>query len=193
MSIFPFREGEWYSVRELRETAANILARTASDEEFAAAMRVPEPKLYPWSKFWMEEIFPCWRLATELGLSDDDSFKWTPVGPADVEFQTDGRAVKIQCTTAYAERVGTIAKQGGHLRSLEMKQSNATGIVWLGGGLTTPRTVDVDEDREAWRVGIANAIQKKLKPDYRGCWLLIYAPQCQFKRRRFPQCYYNGG
>ena len=36
------------------------------------------------------------------------------------------------------------------------------------------------EDREAWRVGIANAIRKKLKPDYRGCWLLIHAPQCQF-------------
>jgi hypothetical protein len=180
MSIFPFREGEWNSVHDLKKTAANILARTASDEAFAAAMRVPEPKLYPWSKFWMEEILPCWRLATELSLSDDDTFKWTPVGAADVQFQTGGKALKIQCTTAYAERVGTIAKQGGHLRSLEMKQSNATGIVWLGGGLTTPRTVDVDEDREAWRVGIVNAIQKKLKPDYRGCWLLIYAPQCQF-------------
>jgi len=180
MSIFPFREGEWYSVRDLRETAVNIFARTASDEEFAAAMRVPESKLYPWSKSWMEEIFPCWRLATELGLLDDDAFKWTPVGAADVEFRTGGKAVKIQCTTAYAERVGTIAKQGGHLRSLEMKESNAMGMVWLGGGLTTPRTVDVDEDREAWRVGIANAIRKKLKPVYLGCWLVIYAPRCQF-------------
>jgi hypothetical protein len=132
----------------LRETAANILARTASDEQFEAAMRVPDLKLHRWSKFWMEEIFPCWRLAAELGFSDDDTFKWTPVGAADVEFRTGGKAVKIQCTTAYAERVGTIAKQGGHLRSLEMKESNATGMVWLGGGLTTPRTVDVDEDRE---------------------------------------------
>jgi hypothetical protein len=180
MSIFPFREGEWYSVRDLRETAANIFARTASDAEFTAAMRVPESKLYPWSKSWMEEIFPCWRLAAELGLSDDDAFKWTPVGAADVEFRTGGRALKIQCTTAYAERVGTVAKQGGHLRSLEMEESNATGMVWLGGGLTTPRTVDVDEDREAWRVGIANAIRKKLKPDYRGCWLVIYAPRSRF-------------
>jgi hypothetical protein len=180
MSIFPFREGEWYSVRDLRETGENILARTASDKGFAAAMRVPDLKLYPWSKFWMEEIFPCWRLAIELGFSDDDAFKWTPVGAADVEFRTGGKAVKIQCTTAYAERVGTIAKQGGHLRSLEMKQSNATGMVWLGGGLTKPRTVDVEKEREAWRVGVANAILKKLKPDYRGCWLLIYAPHCKF-------------
>ena len=178
--IFPFSEGEWHTVGDLRKAAAEILARTASDEDFAAAMRVPDPKLYPWSKSWMEEIFPCSRLADELGFSDDDPFKWTPVGAADVEFRTGGKAVKIQCTTAYAERVGTIAKQGGHLRSLEMEQSNATGMVWLGGGLTTPRTVDVGEDREAWRVGITNAIRKKLKPDYRGCWLLIYAPRCQW-------------
>ena len=180
MSIFPFREGEWYSVRDLKEAAAEILAKTASDKEFAAAMRVPEHKLYPWSKYWMEEIFPCWRLATELGLSDDDGFKWTPVGAADIEFRTGEKTLKIQCTTAYAERVGTIAKQGGHLRSLEMEESNATGMVWLGGGLTAPRTVDVAKEREAWRVGIATAIGKKLKPNYRGCWLLIYAPQCQF-------------
>ena len=143
-------------------------------------MRDPDLKLYPWSKFWMGEIFPCWRLASELGFSNDDAFKWMPVAAADVEFRTGGKAVKIQCTTAYAERVGTIGKQGGHLRSLEMKESNVTGMLWLGGGLTTPRTVDVEEDREAWRVGIANAIQKKLKPDYRGCWLPICAPQCQF-------------
>ena len=42
MSIFPFRKGEWHTVRDLREAAAEILKRTASDEEFAAAMRVPE-------------------------------------------------------------------------------------------------------------------------------------------------------
>jgi hypothetical protein len=178
--IFPFREGEWCTVRDLREAAAEILARTASDEEFAAAMRVRDPKLYPWSKSWMEEIFPCWRLADELRLSDHHAFKWTPLGAADIEFRSDGKVVKIQCTMAYAERGGTIAKQGGHLRSLEMEQSNATGMVWLGGGLTTPRTVDVGDDREAWRVDIANAIGKKLKPEYRGCWLLIYAPRCQF-------------
>ena len=41
--IFPFRDGEWYTVRDLREAGAEILARTASDEEFAAAMRVQIP------------------------------------------------------------------------------------------------------------------------------------------------------
>jgi hypothetical protein len=147
--IFPFREGEWYSVRDLKEAAAKIVARTASDHEFAAAMRVPESKLYPWSKSWMEEMFPCWRLATELGLSDDDAFKWTPVGAADVEVRTGGKAVKIQCTTAYAERVGTIAKQGGHLRSLEMKESNATGMVWLA----LSRQISIGDFRHRIRPG----------------------------------------
>ena len=56
--IFPFSAGEWYTVRDLREAAAAILERTASDQDFAAAMRVPDPKLYPWSKSWMEEILP---------------------------------------------------------------------------------------------------------------------------------------
>ena len=48
MSIFPFREGEWRTVRDLREAAANILARTASDKEFAAAMRAPDSKRSSW-------------------------------------------------------------------------------------------------------------------------------------------------
>jgi hypothetical protein len=128
MSIFPFREGEWYTVRDLRQAASEILARTASDEEFAAAMRVPEPKLYPWSKFWMEEIFPCWRLAAELGLSDDDAFKWTPVGAADVEFRTGGKALKIQCTTAYAERVGTTPSQPRN----GAVERDRHGLAWRG-------------------------------------------------------------
>jgi hypothetical protein len=179
-SLFPFLQGEWYTVRDLREIAATILHRTGSDKEFAAAMRVNDQKAYPWAKAWMEEIFPAWRLAEELGLGDGDGFKWTPVGAADIEFRSRGRTIKIQCTMGYAERGDTVAKQGGHLRKLEMEQSNATGMVWLGGAVTEPKTVDRAEDRETWRVGVATAIRKKLKPDYRGCSLLVYAPLCQF-------------
>jgi hypothetical protein len=178
--LFPFVQGEWYSVGAMREAATNILEKTGSDHEFAAALRVQDQKLYPWSKAWMEEIFPCWRLVSELGFSGNDRFRWTPVGAADVEFQSSGRSIKVQCTTAYAERERTIAKQRGHLRKLEMEQSNATGMTWLGGDPSRPTTRSVEDDREAWRVGIANALRKKLKPDYRGCWLLIYAPMCQF-------------
>ena len=98
-------------------------------------MSVNDQKAYPWAKSWMEEIFPASRLAAEIGLSDDTLFKWTPVGVADVEFDRGTEHLRIQCTTAYAERDGTVAAQGGHLRKLEMKEANKTGMVWLGGGL----------------------------------------------------------
>ncbi len=178
--IFPFSEGIWYPVRDLRAAARRIVEKTGSDAGFAAATRVNDQKAHPWAKAWMEEIFPASRLAEELGLLDDDLFKWTPEGAADVEFRGGGETIKIQCTMAYAERLGTVAKQGGHLRKLEMEESNATGMVWLGGGLKRPQVVDVGEDREAWRIGVSNAIRNKLKPDYRGCRLLIYAPRCSF-------------
>ena len=124
--------------------------------------------------------FPASRLADEIGLSDEALFKWTPVGAADVEFDGGTERLSIQCTTAYAERDGTVAAQGGHLRKLEMKEANKTGMVWLGGGLNQPKTVDVNEDRETWPVGISAAINKKLKPEYLGFRVLIYAPRCSF-------------
>ena len=182
-SLFSLREGEWYSVRDLRAVAERILEKTMCDAAFSAAMSVNDQKAYPWAKSWMEEIFPASRLAAEIGLSDDTLFKWTPVGVADVEFDRGTERLRIQCTTAYAERDGTVAAQGGHLRKLEMKEANKTGMVWLGGGLNQPKTVDVNEDREAWRVGISAAINKKLKPEYLGCRLLIYAPPVQLRSR----------
>jgi hypothetical protein len=179
-SLFPFREGEWYSVGDLRAVADRILEKTKSDAAFSAAMRVNDQRAYPWAKAWMEEILPASRLADEIGLSDETRFKWTPFGAADVEFDQGGERIRIQCTTAYAERVGTVAAQGGHLRKLEMEQANRTGMVWLGGGLSQPKTLDVNDDREAWRVGISTAINKKLKQEYLGCRLLIYAPLCSW-------------
>jgi hypothetical protein len=179
-SLFSFREGEWYSVRDLRAVAERILEKTKSDAVFSAAMSVNDQKAYPWAKAWMEEIFPASRLAAEIGLSDEALFKWTPVGAADVEFDRGTERLRIQCTTAYAERDGTVAAQGGHLRKLEMKEANKTGMVWLGGALNQPRTVDVNEAQEAWRFGISAAINKKLKLEYLGCRLLIYAPRCSF-------------
>jgi hypothetical protein len=125
----------------------------------------------------MEEIFPASRLAAKIGLSDETLFKWTPVGAADVKFDRGTERLRIQCITAYTERGGTVAAQGGHLRKLEMKEANKTGMVWLGGALNQPRTVDVNEDQEAWRFGISAAINKKLKLEYLGCRLLIYAPR----------------
>ncbi len=138
---------------------------------------------------------PCWRLAGELGFLDDDAFKWTPVGAADAEFRSGGKAVKIQCTTAYAERIDTIAKQGGHLRKLEMEESNASGIVWHGGAVTTPRTVDVNEEREAWRVGNGNANTKEAQARLSRVFAAHLRAAMQVRsrgRRRFPRRHHSG-
>jgi hypothetical protein len=35
--FFPFREGEWYAVSDLKAVAAKIVERTGSDAEFGAA------------------------------------------------------------------------------------------------------------------------------------------------------------
>ena len=40
-----------------------------------------------------------------------------------------------------------------------------------GGGVS----YDVETDLETVRVAIADALAKKIKADYGGCWLLIYA------------------
>jgi hypothetical protein len=60
-SLFPFREGEWYSVRDLRAVADRIFEKTKSDAAFSAAMSVNDQKAYWWAKAWMEEIFPASR------------------------------------------------------------------------------------------------------------------------------------
>ena len=167
-SIFPFREGEWYSVGQLREAAKAISDRARSDEEFRHAMRVNDQRRVPWAKTWMEEINPSKLLANRLGLADDATFCWTPKGAADVEFRSNGRAIKIQCTTAYPHCPNSLGEQGGHLFHLQMRQLNKKRHVVLGGG-------DLETDLETWRVAVADALARKIKADYAGCWLLIYA------------------
>jgi len=101
-------------------------------------------------------------------------------GAADFEVRAAGKAIKIQSTMAYAEREGTIGVQGGHVRKLEMLKYNADGFSFGGGLVSEPRARSEEDDVNAWRVGIARALRKKLNPGYTGCWLLIYAPRCQF-------------
>jgi hypothetical protein len=100
MSIFPFREGECYSLGQLREVAKAISDKARCDKEFREAMRVNDQKRVPWAKKWNEEIYPSSLLADRLALANDATFCWTPQGAADVEFRSNGRAIKIQCTTA---------------------------------------------------------------------------------------------
>ncbi len=114
MSIFPFREGEWYSVGQLREAAKAIWDRMRSDKEFGDAMRVNDQRRFPWAKTWMEELYPCTLLSERLGLADDATFSWTPVGAADVEFRSGERTIRLQCTTAHAHWPNSLGERGGH-------------------------------------------------------------------------------
>ena len=174
MSIFPFRMGEWYSVGRLREVAKAISDRTRSDKEFRHAMRENDQRRVAWAKTWMEEIYPSSLLADRLGLADDSVFCWTPNGAADVEFRTTGLAIKIQCTTAYPHWPNSLGKQGGQLHKLEMRELNERGYMFPGGGVSNATAHNVGTDLETLRVAIADALAKKIKADYSGCWLLIY-------------------
>ena len=178
MSIFPFREGEWYSVGQLREAAKAILDRTRSDKDFGDAMRENNQRRFPGAKAWMEEIYPSWLLADRLGLADDAEFCWTPNGAEDVEFRSSERTIRVQCTLAHAHWADSRGEQGGHLRKLEMRQANAEGFHFRGGRVSEPVARDPLTDRETWRTAIASALENKIKPEYIGCWLLIYAVGC---------------
>jgi hypothetical protein len=175
ISVFPFNEGEWYSVGQLRQARKAILDKALSEKEFIHAMRVNDQKLYPWAKTWMEELYPCSLLADRLAFADDVKFRWTPKGAADVEFQTEAGLIKVQCTIAYPHWPNSRGKQGGQLHYYEMIELNAKGYMFPGGGVSKPTAQDVETDHETWRVAVADAVKKKIKAHYSGCWLLIYA------------------
>ena len=146
MSIFPFREGEWYSLGDLRGEAKAVSNRAHSDKEFCHAMRLNDQRRVPWAKTWNEEIYPSSLLADRLGLANDATFCWTPKGAADVEFRSNGRAIKIQCTTAYPHWPNSLGEQGGHLFHLEMQELNVKGYVFAGGGVSRLNAQDLEAD-----------------------------------------------
>jgi hypothetical protein len=151
------------------------LDRAYSDKEFRRAMRVNDQRRYPWAKTWMEEVYPSSLLANRLGLADDATFRWTPKGAADIEFRSNERAIKIQCTTAHPHWPDSLGEQGGHLHHLEMQGLNVKGYVFPGGGVSRAIARDLENDLETCRVAIADALANKIRADYGGCWLLIYA------------------
>jgi hypothetical protein len=178
--MHPFEPGREYTIGQLRTAAAEILQARQNDPNLSAAMRMQE-KENSWAKKWNEELYPFKVLADHLKLSADTIFRWTPLAAADFELQTASGTAKIQSTTAYAEREGTVGKQGGHVRKLGMIKYNADGFSFGGGLVSEPRARSEQDDVSAWRAGIALALTKKLKPEYSGCWLLIFAPRCQFE------------
>jgi hypothetical protein len=69
-----------------------------------------------------------------------------------------------------------------------MKELNAKGYMFPGGGVSKATAQDVETDHETWRIAVAEALEKKIKARYSGCWLLIYASgststllECEFR------------
>jgi hypothetical protein len=179
-----FRPGDWYPLGQLRRVAAEIIRARQVDPKLSAMMRAQNPKELPWAKSWNEELYPLKVLADHKSWSDDDRFCWTSDGAADFKIRTAGAEIKIQCTMAYPEWAGSVGTQGGHVRKLELIQSNKVGHSFPGGGVYEPRARGPCDDVEACRRGITKALENKLKPDdagkYTGCHLLIFALRFRF-------------
>jgi hypothetical protein len=172
----PFHQGYWYTVGELRRIAAELHAARKMDPALSAMMRAQSER---WAKDWIEELYALKVLADHKGFPDADTFCWTPRAAADFIVRVgDGEPINIQCTMAYAEWPDSIARQGGHLHKLEMKQSNKDGYAYLGGRVTEPTVLDPDKDALAWRTGIAKALKNKLRREYSGLHLAIFAQRC---------------
>jgi hypothetical protein len=175
-----FQKGTWQPIEKLRSIAQRILRQTQSDPELAKIIRTQDRKTLAWAKPWAEEFYPLFSLDQHLRFAQDAEFCWTPDGAADFSIRARGELFGVQCTTAFAERAGSKGNQGGHVRKLEMMKCNEDGFCWRGGLVTEPRVRSELEDVEAWRSGISRSISRKLNPKYSGCWLLIFAPDCQF-------------
>jgi hypothetical protein len=171
----PFHEGEWYPIRELRAVEAEMQCKRKADPDLSAKMR---ENALPWAKSWNEELRPFKLFVDQKKISDEDTFCWTPAGAYDFELRSHREAVRIQSTMAYAERHGTIGKQGGHVHKLEMRHYNTHGYAYGGGLISAPKARSEVDDVQAWRLGIERSLRKKLRPGYAGCRLLIFAPRC---------------
>jgi len=172
-----FKQGEWYEFDYLRNIAAVILRKRQSDPILSEKLRTNE---IPGSKSWNEELFPLKLLADHKKLANDDKFRWTPNEAADFEVRAACALIKIQSTMAYAEWSEKAGVHGGHVRHLEMEKLNADRYNFGGGLVVEPRARGFEEDLRAWREGIKNALTRKLKSNYAGCRLLIFAPLCRF-------------
>ncbi len=176
----PFREGQWHTVGDLRAAVEKIIADRKRHADFSAKLRTQFRFDVPWAKSWNEEFFPLKLFADHKKLSDDDSFRWTPSGAADFAVRTSNNTLDIQRTMAYPEWPAAAGKHAGQLHHLEMRQFNAQGYSYGGGLISRPHARGPEEDLEAWRSGIKNALTNKLRPGYDRCGLLIFASGCQF-------------
>src|SRR5882762_1565857 len=177
---YPFRQGIWYVIGELREAAHRILGERQSNPALSAKLRIQPRSDIPWAKSWNEEFFPLKLFADHMALADEDIFQWTPDGAADFTVETSREVIALQCTMAYPVWTAAAGKPAGQVHHLEMRQYNTEGLSYRGGLISEPCARGPEEDLKAWRSAISDALRKKLKPAYEGCRLLIYARTCQF-------------
>jgi hypothetical protein len=183
--LCPFKKDKWYSLGELRRAAAEIQDARQADSNLSAMMRVnTSAKLWneeTSAKSWNEELRPLKVLADNKQWSDDVEFCWTPDGAADFAVRVArSDTIKIQVTMAYPEWPDSVGEHGGHVNALEMGAYNKNGLAYPGGLVNKPRARGVYDDVEACRRGIVKALQNKVRPEYAGCHLLIFAPRFGF-------------
>jgi len=176
----PFRPRQWYVIADLRATAHRIIKERQGNPALSAKFRTQFRSDIPWAKCWNEEFFPLKLFADHMALADRDTFRWTPDGAADFAIQTPREVISLQCTMAYPIWGAAGAMPAGQVNHLEMRQYNADGRSYRGGLISQPCARGAEEDLNAWRCGISNALRNKPKPGYEGCSLLIFAPACQF-------------
>jgi hypothetical protein len=181
-SIYPLEHDRLYTVDELREAEATLLADRQADQDLSSRLRVQDRKEIDWAKLRNEEWLPLMLLSNGLGLDDADTFRWTPAGAADFVIASGKNTLNVQCTMAYDEPEEAKFRSG-HLHHLEMKHQRENGFYFAGGKISEPTARDVMEQLSTWRTGIVSAVEAKLaKTSYLGqrLDLLVYARKCSF-------------
>jgi hypothetical protein len=187
---FSFCRDQFYRIGEMRAFQAALSEKRQQDLNFSAAVR---NRKLPWAKVWTEEVFPLLLYANHHQLPDEDEFRIMPEGhPVDAELRLRSEEiVRFQITMAYAE--WNPPRSGGYIASMEREGANQATPVFLGGKIykgagdrisSEPRLLSPDIDRCAWRLGLLNAVKKKIDKGAayaRGVdCLLVYAERLWF-------------
>jgi hypothetical protein len=179
---FPFLRGQKYTFGELRAFEAALLTARQQEGVFSGDLR---SNRVSWAKTRNEELLPIGLLADQQGLADSDRFELMPEGHStDVQVYRGEHTTRYQVTVADPtwENSGP-SSSGGYLHHLRMELLRC-GKPAFGGANTrkkngiivsTPHARDVQDDIDACRRRLIDAIKRKKAHDGTGCTLLIYA------------------
>jgi hypothetical protein len=184
---FPFLRGETHTFGELRAFEAALLKIRQEDSVFSGDLR--SNKL-PWAKTRNEELLPIVLLADHKGFANSEKFELMSAGhPTDVTVYTGGRARPYQITVADpAWDLSGSGNSGGYLHHLRMERLRL-GAPAFGGANTKkengiivsePYARSVQDDIDACRRPLIEAIKRKQAHDGSGCTLLIFARGYRF-------------